>query len=165
MKQFLTFSLALLFSFLLYAQPPRHMDGPRHKEAYPNIEKLVSNLTSNQKKRIETITDNTKKEVAKLSSELESIRQQIKNLHDKSGDQSSLLFPLFDQESHYMAQISKEMYKCRVLIDEVLTPEQVKELHQSLEAERQKQMKNHSSRHPEAKKTKPDTKKTAVKKA
>jgi Spy/CpxP family protein refolding chaperone len=45
-----------------------------------------------------------------------------------------------------MAEISKEMYRCRLQIDEVLTPEQIKEFRNSLEAERKKQIKNKQTR-------------------
>ena len=101
---------------------------------------MVSNLTAIQKNRIENITEKTKKEVSKLKNELHAIRIQISGLNSKEGDQSSILFPLFDRESQIMAEISKEMYRCRLQIDEVLTPEQLKEFRNSLEKERLKQM-------------------------
>lgn len=164
MKKVLALSLLTLFSFTLFAQPAKHMGGPRHKDDYANVEKLVSNLTSSQKKRIESITDKAKKDVNKLRSELESLRGQIGELHAKEGDQSSALFPLYDREGQLMSQISKEMYKCRVQIDEVLNPEQIKEMRESLEVERQKHLKNKPTQNSGTKKSKIDSQKGSLKK-
>jgi len=146
MKHTIAIALSLLFTLMVFAQPAKPMRGPIHKDEIPKVEKMVSNLTAMQKKKIESITANSKKEVFKLRQELESIRSQIGSLNNKEGDQSAKLFPLFDRESQLMAEISKEMYRCRVRIDEVLTPEQIKEFRDSLEAERQKQMKDNQPR-------------------
>lgn len=147
MKKTLAIALSILFTIILVAQPSKPMRGPMAKDELPNIEKMVSNLTPIQKKRIETITANSKKEVFKLKTELESIRSQIGKLNNKEGDQSSLIFPLFDRESQIMAEISKEMYRCRLKIDEVLTPEQIKEFRNSLETQRQERLNNSQPRH------------------
>jgi len=146
MKKTLAIVLSLLFTTMLFAQPAKPLRGPLPKDEVPNVEKMVSNLTPVQKKRIETITATSKKEVFKLKSELESLRSQIGKLNAKEGDQSALLFPLFDRESQVMAEISKVMYRCRLKIDEVLTPEQIKEFRSSLEAQRQKQLKSRQPR-------------------
>ncbi len=149
MKKSLALIFTLLFSTILLAQPPV---GPR--EEVPNVEKMVSGLTNMQKKRIETVTAASKKEVYKMRNELESVRSKIGTLNRMEGDQSSSLFPLFDRESQLMAEISKEMYRCRMKIDEILTPEQVKEFRNSLEAERQQRIKGgpkHKAQHQNAK--------------
>lgn len=146
MKRTIAIVLSLLFSMTLFAQSAKPFRGPMSKDDPPKVEKMVSNLTAMQKKRIESITEKSKKEVSKLKNELESVRTQICGLHAKEGDQSATLFPLFDRESELMAEISKEMYRCRLQIDEVLTPEQLKEFRNSLEAERKKQIKNKQPR-------------------
>ncbi len=135
MKKSFTIVLSLLFSVVLLAQPGKP------QEDVPNVEKMVSNLSTMQKKRIEAVTAASKKEVVKIRTELESIRSQIGTLNRMEGDQSATLFPLFDRESELVAEISKEMYRCRMKIDEVLTPDQVKEFRNSLENERQQRMK------------------------
>jgi len=140
MKNTLALLFAFLFPVMVFAQQSKPFRGPMPKDEIPKVEKMVSNLTAIQKNRIENITEKTKKEVSKLKNELHAIRIQIGGLNSKEGDQSSILFPLFDRESQIMAEISKEMYRCRLQIDEVLTPEQLKEFRNSLEKERQKQM-------------------------
>jgi hypothetical protein len=56
------------------------------------------------------------------------------------------------------------MYKCRVQIDEVLNPEQIKEMRESLEVERQKHLKNKPTQNSGTKKSKIDSQKGSVKK-
>jgi len=140
MKYIVAIILTLCFSLMLFAQPK---GGPNHNDI-PKVEKMVSNLSALQKKRLESITDKSKKEVIKLRSELESVRSQIGKLNNKEGDQSATLFPLFDRECQLMAEISKVMYRCRIEIDGVLTPEQIKEFRKSLEAERQNKIKSNN---------------------
>lgn len=139
MKRLSAIAFSILLSTAIFAQPAKGVCRP--KTDFDNVEKMVSDLSSVQKKRIEVVTEKTKIEVFRLKDELDSVRGQIKNLHDKEGDQSERLFPLYDRESHLMSQISKVMYKCRVKIDEILTPEQIKEMRGALEEHRQRRIK------------------------
>lgn len=142
MKHILAIAFPVLLSVMVFAQPAKPFPPrPMGKNDPPKVEQMVSGLTAMQKKRLESITEKSKKEVFRLRTELESVRNQIGSLNSKDGDRSDIIFPLFDREGELMAEISKEMYRCRLQIDEVLTPEQIKEFRSSLEAERKQHMK------------------------
>ena len=74
MKRTIAIVLTLLFSMTLFAQSAKPFRGTMSKDDPPKVEKMVSNLTAMQKKRIESITEKSKKEVTKLKNELESVR-------------------------------------------------------------------------------------------
>lgn len=113
---------------LCLAQRPKHEGRDRHHEQRPDITELVSDLTSSQKGKLETITAESKKRVDGLRKQQKSLRDSIGSLMDREGDQTKTLFPLFDREAKLQARISREMYTTKVRIDEVLTPDQRKEL-------------------------------------
>ena len=146
MKRILSIACSIFFVVMALAQPEKPSPGPINKGDPPKVEKMVSGLTAIQKKRLENITEKSKKEVLRLRSELESVRNQIGSLNSKDGDKTDIIFPLFDREGELMAEISKEMYRCRLQIDEVLTPEQLKEFRSSLEAERKQYMRTRQLR-------------------
>lgn len=137
MKKTIALSVCMFVASLLMAQHP--MDHKGHgKPPSPNIVEMVSDLSAIQKKKLETITTESKQRVDKMQAELKSIRAKIRQLINADGDNSAQLFPLFDRESVLQAEISKEMYRTRISIDQVLTPEQLKELRAKLEADHKK---------------------------
>lgn len=98
----------------------------RHKEL-PKIEEMVNGLSAFQKKRLNSLMEDSKKEVDRLQAELEKVHKQIHALFDKDEDCSEQLFPLFDREAEIRAEISKNMYRTRIQIFDILTKEQVAE--------------------------------------
>lgn len=126
MKKIATFLLLLVLGASLMAQT-----GPerkhKHKKEPPRIEEMVSDLSAVQKKRLSTLMDNSRKEMDRLQADLENVRKQIRALMDKDEDCTDQLFPLFDREATLRAEISKEMYRTRRQIDNILTKEQLVE--------------------------------------
>lgn len=129
-----TFFFLLVFSSYIlapiHAQRP-HCEGPGHGpecEKRPDITELVSNLSSNQKGKLESITTDSKKRVERLRNQQKAVRDSIGKYMDKEGDHSKALFPLFEREARLQAEVSREMYTTKIRIDEVLTPEQRKGL-------------------------------------
>lgn len=108
------------------AQRP-HREGPK-PEARPDITELVSDLNASQKRKLETITSESKERVEKLRNEQKAVRDSIGRYMEMDGDQSKVLYPLFDREAKLQALVSREMYATKIRIDEVLTAEQRKEL-------------------------------------
>lgn len=101
------------------AQRPKGApDGPR------DITKMVSDLSSSQKKRLDAITDESKSRIDALRTQRRAVRDSIAMYIQRDGDQSEALFPLFEREAQLQSRISREMYMTKVRIDEVLTPEQ-----------------------------------------
>lgn len=110
---------AMLTMTTAMAQRPKSaFDGPR------DITKMVSDLSSSQKKRLDAITDESKPRIDALRAQRKAVRDSIAMYIQRDGDQSEALFPLFEREAQLQSRISREMYMTKVRIDEVLTPEQ-----------------------------------------
>ncbi len=109
----------------------------RHDERKPKeITEMVGDLSQSQKKRLDDITDASKQRVAALRAQKKAVRDSINTYMRLDGDQSAVLFPLFDREAQLQREISREMYTTKVRVDEVLTPEQRKQLRQASDAKR-----------------------------
>lgn len=122
------------------AQRPRH--DKAKPEPRPKITELVSDLNSSQKRKLESITTESRGRVEKLRKEQKAVRDSIEHYMDKDGNQSKALYPLFDREARLQAEVSREMYETKVRIDEVLTPEQRKELKEDNKRHHHKDRKN-----------------------
>ena len=130
--------LTVLLGFAASAQPDnkRH-GGPKHK----GIAELVGDLTSAQKHQVESISKESAAKVSELRSRQKTVKDSIRLFMDKDGDQSAVLYPLFDREASLQVQINREMYHGKVRIDAVLTDEQRAELRQA--ASKRPLHKNH----------------------
>ena len=139
MRRTLAIVILLVACFVLQAQPGQGRE--RRAKEPPKIEEMVSDLSAIQKKRLTTVMENSRKEVDKLQAELDNVRNQIRSLMEKDGDNSDQLFPLFDRESVLRAEISKEMYRTRQQIDKILTKEQLAEFRKCCKADHKKHKK------------------------
>lgn len=126
MKRIATLLLTLVLAATAMGQHKN--DHSRHHKETPKIEEMVSDLSAIQKKKLSTVMENSRKEVDRLQAELDKVRKQIHALTNRDGDNSDQLFPLFDREAALRAEISKEMYRTRLQIDEILTKEQLVEM-------------------------------------
>lgn len=133
MKKILFLALTLLLGSAVLAQKPT---DHRREGKRPDITKLVSNLTDNQKGKLETITNDSRQRVEKLRARKKSVRDSIALYMDREGNQSKYLNPLFDREAKIQSEISREMYSTKVRIDEVLTKEQRAEFQKASKEQR-----------------------------
>jgi len=112
---------------------PRHNDDPGAPIGNPlSIEDFIDDLSVQQKTMLDVITRRTAKKLDVYRAELSSLRDTIRILMDGPEDNSDRLFPLYDREGRLQAEISKEFYRCKVAMDAVLTPEQLRRLQESL---------------------------------
>lgn len=109
-----------------------HDKTQKHRHDAPRIEQLVSNLTPEQKSRIDIITSRSSKNIAFYRTQLNAVRDSIRIYMDRHDDLSSIVFPLYERESMLTSEISKEYYRAKVAIDEVLTEQQFRELHNKM---------------------------------
>lgn len=131
MKRTLFLIVALAFAFTLSAQAPHRGDGKKE-----SIEEIVTDLTPQQKSRIDAITQRSSKNVEKYRSQLKTVRDSIKLYMNRRDDNSAKVFPLYDREARIRAELSKEYYRTKVAIDAVLTPEQFRLFQQNMEKKR-----------------------------
>ena len=116
-------SLMLAVALPLMAQNPHH-DKKNHKE----ITEMVNDLSTAQKKKLDAITDASRQRVDALRAQQRAVRDSINMYMNMDGDHSRELFPLFDREAQLQCEISREMYVTKVRIDELLTPQQRKQV-------------------------------------
>lgn len=133
MKQVLFFITLLALTATLSAQPgdSKSPKGQKPREE-AKIETLVPDLTAAQKTRINLITRQTSKNIERLRKELDNVRDSIRSYMGSPTDHSAILFPLYDREGRLQAAISKEFYRSKVAVDQVLTPEQYKALNEKM---------------------------------
>ena len=134
-------TIALCISFLAFSQPGRgSMDGQRNKEN-KKIEEFLTDLTATQKTRIDLVTRRSAKTIDFYRKQLHDLRDSIRVMMDDSRDRSAELFPLLEREGMLKSEISKEYYRTKVAIDEILTPEQIARLREQLAKKRRAKQK------------------------
>ena len=119
--------------------PSRHQGPKKHEQvdqAFKSIDSYVTDLSNGQKKKLDALSEKTAQKVGAMRNELGQVRDSIRTYMAKPGDQSAVLFPLFTREGDIQTEISKELYRTRLKIDSILTPEQRKELKAKIAAER-----------------------------
>lgn len=147
MKKTISILMLLFFAAsITMAQQPSGKNSGQNCKNMPKIEEMVSDLSALQKRRLTKITEDSKAQIDKLQTELKKVRAQVHQLMEKDGDNSADIFPLLEREGQIRTEISKEMYRCRLAIDEVLTKEQLSQMRQQFAAERKKMAKPGSTK-------------------
>lgn len=102
------------------------------------IEDFVDNLSIRQKKQLNAVRLASKSKLENLKNELNIVRDSIRINMDMYGDNSMVLFPLFEREANIQKEISKETYRVKVRIDNILTREQYNVLTKKIRASHKK---------------------------
>ena len=132
MKKTLFIILTMLIALPSFAQQkPKDKDGRDVHRQDNKIENIVKDLSATQKTRIDLVTRQSKKKVDAYRKQLQAVRDSIHTLMDSQQDNSEPLFRLYEREGHLQAEISKEYYRAKRAIDDVLTPEQYKTLREN----------------------------------
>lgn len=137
MKKILFLILLIAVTLPVFSQA----DAKRHGKKHKDITELVDNLTPVQKRKIENITKESVERVAVLRQRQKEIRDSINDFMNRDGDQSTVLYPLFDREAAVKVAVSREMYATKRSIDEVLTKEQRASLRNAFGKEKKHQAK------------------------
>lgn len=135
MKHILITIALVALPMLLSAQTENNhhkRDGKEHVK----IEELVTDLTQTQRTRIDIITRRSRKTVELYRSQLHAVRDSIRSYMNKQEDHSAVLFPLYEREGMLQTEISKEYYRTKVAIDDVLSPEQYRQLQEKMQQSR-----------------------------
>ena len=133
MKRYLVLALLLALAAPVAAQH----DGRQHgQKKRADITELVSDLSAPQKRKIENISKESKERVDALRKQQQAVRDSIRMYMEREGDQSKVLYPLFDREAQLKAAVDREMYATKLRLDEVLTKEQRAALRQAVQTDR-----------------------------
>ena len=125
MKRILVIALIMTLSAPLAAQ--QEEKGQR-QQTHVEISGLVSSLNASQKRKLEQLTHASQQRVDHLRKQQRAVRDSISLYMEREGDQSAVLYPLFDREAQLRAAVSREMYATKLHIDNILTPSQRQEL-------------------------------------
>ena len=152
MKRVLFTIIAICIAFTASAQ-----QGPKgHKGAGPKenikIEDFVSDLSAQQKSKIDAITRRSTKVIENYRKQQKSVRDSIRSYMSTADDLSEILFPLYEREGALQSEISKEYYRTKVAIDKVLTSEQYKQLREKMASRRQNKKQDKPKTKPSSKK-------------
>lgn len=134
MKKAFILTLVFAIALPLYAQH----DGKRPEKRQQDITEIVSDLSATQKIKVENVTKESKTRVRQLRDQQKAVRDSISFYMNCDGDQSRLLFPLFDREARLQVEINREMYNTKLCLDEMLTPAQREELHKTMSTRKKK---------------------------
>lgn len=139
MKRILTTAIGMLMALTAFGQ--RNQGSPHELRPHdePSIEDVVKNLSESQISQLETITSAHKKRVSQCRRELEALRDSIRMEMEKDGDQSAVLFPMYEREGKLMSDLSKMYYMGGVEVEKVLTPKQKKQLKRSMKEDRKQE--------------------------
>lgn len=121
-------NIAIILLVFIGIVPAMSQSHGRHNKKHREITELVSDLSQNQKKKIDGIRKESKTKVLALRAQQKAVRDSIVSLMELEGDQSTALYPLFNREAELQVAVSREMYSTKLKIDEVLTKEQRAEL-------------------------------------
>ena len=117
--------ITLIFLLVLFALPlSAQHEGDRQHRKHRDVTEIVQDLNAVQKRKVENISTESRERVAALRKQQKAVRDSISMYMALDGDQSQVIYPLFDREAKLQAAISREMYAAKLRIDEVLKPEQ-----------------------------------------
>lgn len=136
MKKTILLLIALAITLSLGAQHRPHQH-PR-EAPHPDLLEMVDDLTSSQRKQLLKAQREGHAKISALHAQLDQVRDSIRIFTQKDGDNSKILYPLFDREGNLQAQVSKEMYNLRLQIDIILTPRQLEQLRKALHKSKHK---------------------------
>ncbi len=117
--------ITLIFLLVLFALPlsAQHEDAHRHGR-HRDVTEIVKDLNAVQKRKVENISNESRERVAALRKQQRAVHDSIVMFMEREGDQSQVLYPLFEREAKLQTAINHEMYATKLRIDEVLKPEQ-----------------------------------------
>ena len=115
-------TLSLFQSPISFAQKPNRDGGQKGQKE--KIEDVITDLTPQQKSKIDAITKQSSKNIERYRTQLHTVRDSIRLYMASRDDNSKKVFILYDREARLRAELSKEYYRTKVAIDAVLTPEQ-----------------------------------------
>lgn len=103
-----------------YNKAMRYRYMPYEKQ----VEEVLTNLTDNQRKMLHKLSKENKEYMDKYRKDRDQLKKTIKSLLEMKEDVSEALFPLIDMKARLEAEKEKNLYKMKLKIDEILTPEQ-----------------------------------------
>ena len=131
--------ILLLFATLLFSSLQAQNWSREGKGKKEKIEEIITDLSPQQKSRIDAITQRSAKNIEHYRTQLDAVRDSIRRYMGLREDHSSVVFRLYDREGRLRSEMSKEYYRTKVAIDAVLTPEQFRRF--------QEQMADKSTKH------------------
>lgn len=116
-------SMILFCSNSLQAQHTPH----KHQPVENSVIEMVSDLSAIQKRKLESLQKESKNKIESLKQQRKAVKDSIQTLMDEYGDHTREVYPLIERDAALHAEISREYYRVKVRIDEIITREQSNE--------------------------------------
>lgn len=125
MKNCLAFALcALLVVLSVGSNAQDRVPPPKEENPAESVSRVVKDLSIRQKRQIDAIADEYGDNIKAMRAQLCVKRDSIHFYMSQKADYSAVMMPLMDREAALQAHINKEMYRMKVELDAVLTPQQ-----------------------------------------
>lgn len=123
-----------------------HEKQPPRPDFERDIQMFVKDLSSDQKDQLHELSKTQKQKIQEIRKRKGAVRDSIREVMNASGNQSEKLFPMFEREALMHVEIEKAYYESRIAMESILTPDQLKELHEKVSAIHQKMEKDANCR-------------------
>lgn len=88
------------------------------------VEMVLTNLTDSQREALHKLSKENRDYMEKHRRNVEKLQNSIGLLLAKDGDNSEILFPIIEMKAELEAEKEKNLYRMKLKIDSILTPEQ-----------------------------------------
>lgn len=113
----------------------------RHMPYEKQVEEVLTNITDSQREALHKLSKENKDYMEKYRTDRKRLEDAILALLQKTGDNSEVLFPLIEMKNNLETEKEKRMYKMKLEIDSILTPEQKLEMDKYEAKKREEYMK------------------------
>ena len=139
-------SIVFAFHFSLFTSAQAQHRPHKPQPVENSVIEMVSDLSAIQKRKLESLQKESKDKIETLKHQHKAVKDSIQTLMDEYGDHSRELYPLIEREAALHAEISREYYRVKVRIDEIITREQAAEfkakMKQKMDQEKQSKQKH-----------------------
>ncbi|MBR1850995.1 MAG: hypothetical protein IJ789_06445 [Bacteroidales bacterium] len=140
MKRYITILLALFAFTTVFAQ---HKEQSKNQPIEKQVIELVNDLSAIQKHKLESLQKESKERIDRIKRNRTAVHDSINAVFEKYGDHTKELSPLIERDAALQAELSREYYRIKVRIDEILTRDQAMQLRAKLKEKCEKNESKH----------------------
>ncbi|MBP5759572.1 MAG: hypothetical protein J6W45_09245 [Bacteroidales bacterium] len=107
-----------------------------NRDVESEITDFIEDLSDEQREKLHELSKDTKEKMTAFRQQQWKLRDSINTIIRLDGDQSDVLLPLIERRAQLRVAMDMELYRCRLLMRQILTEEQAKVLREKTEAAR-----------------------------
>ena len=117
-----------------------------NRDVESEITDFIEDLSDEQREKLHELSKDTKEKMTAFRQQQWKLRDSINTIIRLDGDQSDVLLPLIERRAQLRVAMDMELYRCRLLMRQILTEEQAKVLREKTEAARNNWKEKRGSR-------------------